>query len=63
MGVLSDAEWMVLEPMIEACRPHRKTQHHDLRQTVEAIVWRCKNGACQRRFIPDPPLRLAPIVI
>ena len=45
MGVLTDKQWAVLEPMIEACRPHRKTQHNDLRQTIEAIVWRCKNGA------------------
>ena len=45
MAVLTDDQWAVLEPMIEACRPHRKTQHNDLRQTIEAIVWRCKNGA------------------
>ncbi len=45
MNVLSDEEWAALAPMIEACRPHRKTQHHDLRQTIEAIVWRCRNGA------------------
>jgi transposase len=37
--VLTDAQWAVLEPLIEACRPHRKTQHHDLRRTIEAIVW------------------------
>jgi hypothetical protein len=35
----------VLAPLIEACRPHRKTQHHDLRRTVEAIIWRCLNRA------------------
>ena len=45
MGVLTDEQWGVLEPMIEACRPHGKTQHNDLRQTIEAIVWRCQNGA------------------
>ena len=45
MGVLTDEQWAMLEPMIEACRPHRKTQHNDLRQTIEAIVWRCQNGA------------------
>jgi transposase len=44
-GVLTDEQWAVLEPMIEVCRPHRKTQHHDLRQTIEAIIWRCQNGA------------------
>jgi len=35
----------VLEPLIEACRPHRKAQHHHLRRTVEAIIWRCQSGA------------------
>jgi transposase len=43
--VLTDAQWVVLEPLIEACRPHRKTQHHHLRRTMEAIIWRCQNGA------------------
>ncbi len=44
-GVLTDQQWAVLAPLIEACRPHRKTQHHDLRRTIEAIIWRCQNGA------------------
>ena len=48
MEVLTDEQWAVLAPMIEACRPHRKTQHNDLRRTIEAIVWRCKNGAKSR---------------
>jgi transposase len=39
------AEWAVLEPMIEACRAYRKTQHHELRRTVEVIIWRYRNGA------------------
>src|SRR6188768_2831564 len=43
--VLTDAQWAVLAPLIEACRPHHKTQHHDLRRTIEAIIWRCQNGA------------------
>ena len=54
--VLSDAQWVVLEPLIEACRPNRKTQHHDLRRTIEAIVWRCQNGAKWR----DLPAELGP---
>ena len=44
MGVLTNKQWAVLEPMIAACRPHRKTQHHDLRRTIKAIIWRCRNG-------------------
>ena len=55
MAVLSDVEWLGLEPLIEACRPHRKTQHHDLRQTIEAIVWRCWNGAKGRLSVPAEP--------
>jgi transposase len=39
--VLTDAQWAVLEPLIEVCRPRRKTQHHHLRRTIEAIIWRC----------------------
>ncbi len=45
MGVLTDGQWATLAPLIEAYRPHRKTQHHDLRRTIEAIIWRCWNGA------------------
>ena len=36
--VLTDVQWAVLEPLIEACRPHRKTQYHHLRRTMAAIV-------------------------
>ena len=43
--VLTDAQWAVLEPLIEACRPHAKVPPSNLRRTVEAIVWRCRNGA------------------
>jgi transposase len=43
--VLTDARWRVLEPLAEACRLHRKTQLHHLRRTMEAIIWRCQNGA------------------
>ena len=43
--VLTDAQWAVLEPLVEACRPHAKVPPSNLRRTVEAIVWRCRNGA------------------
>ncbi|MBV1796469.1 transposase [Siccirubricoccus sp. G192] len=26
-------------------RPHGKTKHHDLRHTIEAIIWQHRNGA------------------
>ena len=38
MVVLRDEQWAVLAPLIEECRPTGKTQHHDLRRTIEAIV-------------------------
>src|SRR4051794_22939662 len=47
-GVLTDAQWRRLAPLIEAVRPRGKTEHHDLRRTIEAIVWRPRNGATWR---------------
>ena len=49
--VLTDAQWAVLGPLVEACRPHAKVPPSNLRRTVEAIVWRCRNGA-RWRAIP-----------
>src|SRR3954462_8051366 len=49
--MLSDAHWMSLEPLVEACRPKGKTQPKDLRRTISAIVWRHQNGA-KWRAIP-----------
>ena len=43
--MLTDAHWMRLEPLIEACRPKGKTPPQDLRRTISAIVWRHQNGA------------------
>ncbi len=43
--MLSDAQWAVLEPLVEACRPKGKTPPRDLRRTVGAILWRHQNGA------------------
>ncbi len=58
--MVSDAHWMRLEPLIEACRPKGlieacrptgKTAPKDLRRTISAILWRHENGA-QWRAIP-----------
>jgi transposase len=49
--MLSDAHWMRLEPLIEACRPKGKTPPQDLRRTLSAILWRHENGA-KWRAIP-----------
>ena len=54
--VLTDEQWAALEPLIEACRPRGKTQHHDLRRTIGAIIWRHDNGAKWRSI----PLELGP---
>ena len=43
--MLSDAQWMSLEPLVEARRPKGKTQPKDRRRTISAIVWRHENGA------------------
>ena len=49
--MLTDAQWAMLEPLIEACRPKGKTPPRDLRRTIGAIVWRHENGA-RWRAIP-----------
>jgi transposase len=54
--VLTDDQWAVLEPVIEACRPHAKVPPSHLRRTVEAIIWRCTNGAKWRAV----PIELGP---
>lgn len=50
--VLTDAEWAILHPLIEACRPRGKTPPQHLRRTVTAILWRHTNGA-KWRAIPS----------
>ena len=48
--VLTDAQWAALALLIEACRPPHKTEHHDLRRTIEAIIWRHDSGAKWRQI-------------
>src|SRR3712207_6814276 len=55
-GVLTDAQWRRLSPLIEAVRPRGKTEHHDLRRTIAAIIWRHRNGATWRSI----PAELGP---
>jgi transposase len=50
--MLSDAQWALLEPLIEACRPKGKTPPQDLRLTLSAILWRHQNGA-KWRAVPE----------
>ncbi len=49
--VLTDAQWAVLEPLIEACRPHYETQHHHLRRTMDTIIW-CHQNGTKWRAVP-----------
>ena len=50
--MLSDGQWALLEPLIEACRPKGKTPPQDLRRTLLAILWRHQNGA-KWRSVPS----------
>ena len=49
--MLSDVQWAVLEPLVDACRPKGKTPLQDLRRTLSASLWRHQNGA-KWRAIP-----------
>src|SRR5918912_903694 len=51
--VLTDAQWRELAPLIAACRPPHKTEHKNLRRTIEAIIWRHQNGAKWRAIPPE----------
>ena len=51
-GVLTDAQWEALAPLIAQCRPPHKTAHKNLRRTLEAIIWRHDNGAKWRSMPP-----------
>jgi len=50
--MLTDAQWVMLEPLIEACRPKGKTPPGNLRRTISAILWRHQNGA-KWRSVPS----------
>lgn len=56
--MLTDTQWSVLGPLVERCRPRGRTPLHDLRRTVEAILWRHENGA-KWRSIPASSVPLA----
>ncbi|GEO16961.1 hypothetical protein MAE02_46570 [Microvirga aerophila] len=49
--MLTDKQWAMLEPLIEACRPKGKTPPQDLRRTLSAILWRHQNGATASSFM------------
>ena len=45
MTVLTDEEWAALKAALDAVRSPRRRPMKDERQTVEAVVWRLRNGA------------------
>ena len=49
---LTDEQWAVLEPLVEACRPPARVPPSNLRRTMSAILWRHRNGA-KWRAIPE----------
>ena len=49
--VLTDEQWAVLEPLVEACRPPAKVPPSNLRRTIGAIVAR-QLARIMRRFVP-----------
>jgi transposase len=51
--VLTDAEWDILRPLIDAVRPRGKTPPRHLRRTLAAILWRHANGAKWRAIPPE----------
>ena len=54
--MLTDAQWAMLEPLVEACRPHAKVPPSHLRRTMSAVLWRHENGAKWRAL----PAELGP---
>jgi transposase len=54
--VLTEEQWAVLGPLVEACRPPAKVPPKELRRTVSAILWRHQNGANWRSI----PAELGP---
>ncbi len=50
--MLTDAQWSVLAPLVDACRPAAKVPSPTLRQTMSAMLWRHQNGA-KWRAVPD----------
>ena len=52
--MLTDAQWVVLEPLVEVVRPSAKVPPRYPRRTISAIVWRHDNGAKWRAMPAEP---------
>lgn len=53
MTVLTDEEWAALKAALDDVRSRRRRPMKDERQTVEAVVWRLRNGAKWRAVPPE----------
>ena len=53
MDVLSDGEWVRLKAALDAARSGTGRPLPDERRTVEAVVWRQRNGAKWRAVPPE----------
>jgi len=53
MTVLTDGEWAALKAAVDAVRSRGRRSMEDERQTVEAVVWRLRNGAQCRAVPPE----------
>ena len=53
MTVLTDDEWHALKDALDHARSGRGRPILDERRTVEAVVWRLKNGAKWRAVPPE----------
>ena len=53
MTVLTNDEWAALKAALDAVRSRRRRPMKDERQTVEAVVWRLRNGAKWRSVPSD----------
>ena len=51
MKVMTDEQWSSLEPLLDEVRPRAPQPTRWFRRTIEAIVWRLRNGA-KWRAIP-----------
>ena len=52
--MLTDAQWTVLEPLVEPCRPPAKKPPQHLRRTLSAILRRHDNAAKWRALPAEP---------
>ena len=53
MRVLSDGEWVRLKAALDAARSRTGRPFPDERRTVEAVIWRQRNGAKWRAVPPE----------